>query len=68
MKNPRLLIQEDILDRETLRQLGRVSDTGEKLPLQEIEYRPDEKVRKMKELPEEELAKAIHTLLNREEG
>lgn len=68
MKNPRLLIQEDILDDTTLRRLGRVSNTGEKLPLQEIEYKPeDEKVRQISKLPEEELAKAIHTLLNRED-
>lgn len=66
MKNPRLLIQEDILDTETLWRLGRVSDRGEKLPLQEIEYRQDEKVKQISKLSEEDLAKAIHTLLNKE--
>lgn len=65
MKKPRLLIQEDILDDATLRGLGRVSDKGEKLPLQEIEYKQDKKIKKISELPEEELAKAIHTLLNK---
>lgn len=68
MKKPRLLIQEDILDDTTLRRLGRVSNTGEKLPLPEIEYKPEnEKVRQIKELSEEEIAKAIHTLLNKED-
>ena len=68
MKTPRLLIQEDILDNAVLRRLGRVSAMGEKLPLQEIEYKQDEKVKKIKELSDEELAKAIHTLLNKEDG
>lgn len=63
MKNPRLLIQEDILD-DTILQWFKPSHTKEKIPLKEIEYKPDEKIKKIRELPEEELAKAIHTLLN----
>lgn len=67
MKNPRLLIQEDLLDDTVLRRMGRVSSRGERLPLQEIEYKADEKVKKLRELSEEDLAKAIHTLLNKED-
>ncbi len=67
MKNPRLFIKEDLLDDTVLRRMGKISSQGEKLPLQEIEYKADEKVKKLRELSEEDLAKAIHTLLKKED-
>lgn len=66
-KFPKLLIQEDLLDITTLQQLKKISVKEKKSSLQEIEYRQDKKVKQISEIPEEELAKAIHTLLIKEE-
>ena len=43
MKDPRLFIQEDLLDDTVLRRIGKISSRGEKLPLQEIEYKVEDR-------------------------